>query len=183
MSNLPEQEHDLFFRVWLGILAFVNDKYGIVKDFGHPQKPLGIELKTIVKLKDTLWEHTSLIDEYIQSVWDMPNEQIQILQSWKNAVAGTFFVIKHLKKYTVFLDEKRKILYGVLGITNPISDVLRNAVLPAVVSTVLLPFKNQIIYDTLLYTKPVIFGSNLTRELREMYTEINNKNGITTSLI
>ena len=182
MSSLTVREIDLFFSMWLGLLAYVNDKYGISKNFGHPQKPAGLNQKTVVKLKDKLWEHTGVIDEYIDSVWDMPNEHIQILQGWKKGIAGTFFVLKHLKNYSIFLDDKNKALYGVKGITNPISDVLSKQTLPAMVETMLLPFGDQIIYDTLLYTKNILFGSNIRRELNEMYSEIKQEKGIISCL-
>ena len=182
MSSLTVRETDLFFSMWLGLLAYVNDKYSISKDFGHPQKLVGLSHKTVAKIKDKLWEHTGLIDEYIDSVWDMPNEQIQILQGWKKGVAGTFFVLKHLKKYSVFVDDKNKVVYGVKGITNPISDVLSNHTLPVMVETMLLPFGDQIIYDTLLYTKNVFFGPSIRRELNEMYSEIKQEKGIISCL-
>jgi hypothetical protein len=181
MSSLTAREIDLFFNVWLGLLAYVNDKHGISKGFGHPQKPAGLNQKIIVKLKNKLWEHTGIIDEYIDSVWDMPNEHIQILQGWKKGIAGTFFVLKYLKKYSVFLDDKNKALYGVKGITNPISDVL-NRPTPVMVETVLLPCGDQLIYDSLFYTQNISFGSNIRRELNEMYSDIKQEKGIITCL-
>jgi hypothetical protein len=175
------QEIDLFFNIWLGLLAYVNDKHGISKGFGHPQKPEGLNQKTVAKLEDKLWEHTGVIDEYIDSVWDMPNEHIQILRGWKKGIAGTFLVLKHLKKYSVFLDDENRVLYGVKGINNPISDVL-NRPTPIMTKTMLLPFGEQIIYDSLLYTQNISFGSNIRRELNEMYSEIKQEKGIITCL-
>jgi hypothetical protein len=182
MSSLTVREINLFFNLWLGLLAYVNDKYGIVNDFGHPQKPQGLNLSDVTQLKDKLWEHAGLIDEYINSVWDMPNEHMQILKGWKKGIAGTFFILKHLKKYSVFLDDKNKALYGVKGITDPISDIAKTPMLPLIVETVLLPFGDQIIYDSLLYTQNISFGSGIRRELNEVYSEIKQEKGIITRL-
>jgi hypothetical protein len=78
MTLLPE-ERKTFFRNWLGLLAFVNDKYNLVKDFNHPKSPVNISLDTISKIKTKLWKNVRIIDEYIDSVWDLPQYDIQIL--------------------------------------------------------------------------------------------------------
>ena len=179
---LKSRDRETFFRNWLGLLAFVNDKYNLVKKFGHPQTPVGLKPESIDKLKTKLWENVAIIDEYIDSVWDLPKDDIQILKGWKNKVEGSFTILKHLKKYSVFLDDKNDLLYGVIGITSPISESIPAEILPTMVKTVLLPFGDRIIYDSLFQVYNVQFGSNMRREYKELYSEIKQKKGIKSTL-
>ena len=183
MTSLEPKETSTFFRNWLGLLAFVNDKYDLVKGFGHPQKPLGIKPEAVVTLKTKLWEDAGIIDEYIDSVWDLSNDDIQILKGWKDKkIEGTFVVMSHLRKYSIFLDDKNNALYGVIGISGPISEMLPAEILPRMLKTVLLPFGDRIIYDSMFVMHNVQFGPNYRREYKERYSEIKEKKGIISSL-
>ena len=124
---LEPKERATFFSNWLGLFAFVNDKHKLVKGFGHPKKPVGIKAETLMKLRTKLWKNTRIIDEYIDSVWDLSRDDIQILKGWKKKKKGTFILMRHLKKYSVFLDEGDS-LYGVIGISVPISGMIPGTV-------------------------------------------------------
>ena len=179
---LQPEDTKLFFDNWLGLLSYVNNKHKLVKNFGQPKTPVGIKPDAIVLIKDKLWQDVSIIDEYIDSVWDLPRENIQILKGWKKGVPEKYLIIKHLKKHTVFLHETKGILYGVHGITNPIAEIIPHGYLPMIVETVLLPFKEVIIYDSIFGTHNISFGPSYRKHFNSMYTQIKNKNGITTSL-
>jgi len=62
--NLQPKEIKTFFTNWLGLLAFVNDKYNLVKGFGHPKSPKGLNFEFTITIKTKLWENTDVIDEY-----------------------------------------------------------------------------------------------------------------------
>ena len=179
---LQPKEAKKFFKIWLGLLAFVNDKYKLVKDFGHPKDSTKTKIKPVFEIKTKLWENTGIIDEYIDSVWDLPREEIKILKGWKSKIEGTFIIVRHLKKYSVFLDGKKELLYGVLGITYPISRMYPNNTLPKMVETVLLPFNNQIIYDGMFCSYNFHFGPNMRKDLKDLYMEIKKERGIISTL-
>ena len=181
MTLFPE-EVKLFFKNWLGFLAFVNDKYHLVKNFGHPNKPNGIDSEKVVKIKTKLWEDVSIIDEYINSVRNLREDDEQILKGWKNNITGHFMGINHLKKYTVFMDDKQDVLYGVIGISGPISEMLPLDMLPMMIQTTLIPFKDRIIYDSLFSVYNVQIGPNMRRYSKAAYSEIKKKKGIICSL-
>jgi len=164
-------------------MAFVNDKHHLVKDFGHPKKPVGISLEKIIKIKTKLWEDASIIDNYIDSIKKLPEEDEQILRGWKNNIPGHFLVIKHLKKYSVLINEKYDMLYGVIGISNPISEMLSIDMLPMMIKATLIPFKDRIIYDSLFTVSNVQIGPNMRRDIKESYTEIKEKKGIFSSFL
>jgi hypothetical protein len=181
MMLLPK-ERKTFFRNWLGLLAFANDKYGIAEGFGHPKSPVGLDFELVIKIKKKIWENTRVIDEYIDSVWDMPKDNIQLLKGWKNKVEGPFTILKHLKNHSIFIDDKNDILYGVIGISNPISELISAERLPIMVETVLLPFENRIIYDSVFEVYNIHYGPNIRRSYKEKYSEIKEKKGIKTAM-
>jgi len=177
MTLLPE-EAKIFFKNWLGLMAFVNDKYHVVKGFGQPKKPVGISPEKVGKIKAKLWENTSIIDEYIASIRNLSDEDGQILKEWKNNITGQFIVITHLKKYSVLMSEKQDILYGVVGISGPISEMLPTDMLPMMIRITLIPFKDKIIYDSLFSVPNVQIDPNMRRSIKESYSEIKEKKGI-----
>jgi hypothetical protein len=180
--KLQSQEVKTFFKNWLNLLAFVNDKHKLVKNFGHPKSPVGLKLESIVKIKTKLWEDFGIIDEYIDSVWDLPQSDIQILKGWKNKIEGTFFILKHLPKYSVFMDDRNNVLYGVVGISDSISVSIPAELLPRMIKTVLLPFGDRIIYDSILNVQNIQFGTNIRRDYKERYSEIRKQKGIVSTL-
>jgi hypothetical protein len=94
---LQPKETSTFFKNWLGVLAFVNDRHNLEKDFGHPKKPLGIKLETIVTIKTKLWEDVGIIDEYIDSVWDLQRDEIQIGPNMRRDYRDRYSQIKKKK--------------------------------------------------------------------------------------
>ena len=173
-----------FFKIWLGLLAFVNKKHKLVKGFVYPKTPVGIKPETIKKITEKLWQDVKIIDEYIDSTKDLPEEDIQILLGWKNSLAGHFFIMRHLKKHSVFMyeHENESILFGVNGISNPISYLYPPEILPIMVETVLMPFKGIIIYDTIFQSYNVSIGPNMKSNLNFKYSEAKKDKGIVTAL-
>jgi len=183
MMLQPEDRRE-FFRIWLGLLAFVNEKYELVKRFGHPKSPVGIKLENIVKIKGKLWQDVNIIDEYIEDAQDLSEDKTQILTSWKNSIPGHFFIMKHLKNYAVFLHEheNESFLYGVHGISNPISELFLPELLPRMVETTIMPFKGIIIYDTIFQSHNVSIDPNMRGNLNLQYSETKKNKGIITGL-
>ena len=179
MRCLEPEDSKIFFDNWLRLLAFVNDKYNLVKDFGHPESPVDIKPEIIIKIKTKLWEDVNLIDEYIDSSPKLSKNNTQIIKNWKNNISGHFLIIRQLKKHSVFMHNE-KTLYGVLGISNPISDIFPKETLPSMVQTVLLPFKGVIIYDSIFLHNRVTFGPNMRRSFNETYSELKREKGIVT---
>ena len=179
---LRQEERKCFFSNWLGLLAYVNDKHKIVKDFGKPKSAVGLKLESIIGIKNKLWQNIEIIDEYIDSIRDLSKNDIRIIKSWKKGISGSFIILKHLKKYTVFFYEKESVLYGVHGITSPISEMIPLRNLPVMTNTTLLPYKDIIIYDSIFQSYNVSFGPSIRREYNYKYRKIKDEKGIIDSL-
>lgn len=176
---LTIEERKLFFSNWLRLLTFVNNSCNIIPDFGAPDNPAGLDIGNILKIRNKLWENSSLIDQYLKES-DLNDEDFQIVNSWKKYINEDFIVIKELKKFCVMLDSKKEILYGVSAISNPLSEII--PFFPSFVKTALIPFKGRIIYDSIVVNSNVRFGSNYKKSLNISYAGIKKKKGIITVL-
>ena len=97
-------------------------------------------------------------------------------------MAGDFYIVRYLKKYTVFLGVKPERLYGVLGLADPLEVMFAGHPLPVYVRGVLLPFRDRIIYDGLLNVYAVFFGPGIRSDLRETYNRLKRREGIVEQL-
>ena len=176
---LTIDEKEVFFKNWLKLLAFVNSKYDIAKNFGNPKSPVGLNIEELMKIRNKLWENEFLINEYLKKA-KIKNFDKDVIFSWNKNVKGKFLFIKSLKKHSVFMDLNKKKLYGVYGISSPIIDMM--PYLPIMIQTVLIPYNGKIIFDSLIIRDNVSFGRNIRQSFNEEYMEIKKNNGIITVL-
>jgi hypothetical protein len=104
------------------------------------------------KARDALYEHRELIGQFVtENPAGLSHDELEIIASWRHALVGRFYILRHLKTYTIFLSagDKPYKAYGVLGLADPIEEVV-GPYLPILANAVLLPFKGQITYDGLL---------------------------------
>jgi hypothetical protein len=73
------------------------------------------------------------------------------------------------------------VAYGVLALTEPFEDLV-GPYLPVWTETVLLPYKDKIIYDGLLSSYNMSFGPGIRRSLNDDYRAAKDRLGIVTSL-
>ncbi|MCL2233033.1 MAG: hypothetical protein FWB99_08160, partial [Treponema sp.] len=152
---IKDDERKLFFKLWLKLLVFVNNEYEVIENFGKPDTPIGLNIDDIGKIRNKLWENYKIIDEYLKHS-DLCKNEYEIVSSWKKFIKSKFMVLKNYKKYTVIMDFNSETLYGIYGITNPIVEIVPN--LPMMIETVIIPFKDKIIYDSLIQRHNVILG-------------------------
>jgi hypothetical protein len=109
---------------------------------------------------------------------------VALVESWQYRLAGNFFVVRALKDYTVLLTDNvpHARAYGVVGLTDSVAETMILP-LPVYIQTVLLPFEDRIIYDSLLTTYNISFGPGIRRSLKEAYRNATEREGILTSLL
>ena len=180
--TLNKEEVRKFFKLWFEILTFTNHKYELFPKVDVITQNL--EMNIYVTLRDKLWEDEKLLDEYLlqAGVFHTPDE-IEIIQSWKRRLKGDYYLIKHLKRYSVFMNAKDdKRLYGVIGISDPIKKTLADKSLPIALKAVFLPFAGKIIYDGVFSVYPVTIGPGIKASFHEEYMQIKKESGIITTL-
>jgi len=183
--NLSKEDAALFYKLWLGLIGYVNERYQVAPDLGEPTSPAGVDVRKLYPVKEKLWENPEVIDAYISANEALTDEDREILTGWKeHHISERFLIMKHLKNYSVlmpFSDEKESRLYGIIGIISPLSECVPDA-LPCLASMVLLPFKGRIIYDSIIGSNNIHFGPGIRGDFNGTYKESKAKFGITTSL-
>jgi len=180
--NLSLEDAHLYFHLMWGLQHYVNQHSGTLKNIHTAAEYAKLPTEKNLKVRETLWKSPGLIDDYLkENPGALSPEHLGIVSSWKGFIKGEFFILRHLKKYSIFIGNKDQV-YAVLGLTDSLEDIVPPFTLPAIVDTILLPFKGRIIYDGLLQGYNVSFGSGYRSDLNYIYTVAKQKERIITSL-
>ena len=165
-------------------MFFVNQRLKVLPDdVPDPRAFSALSPKVRLKVRDALLAHLDWIESFVgDNPAHLPDDELDIVRSWRHLVVGKFYVFRELKKYTVFLStDEKPIAYGVFALSEPF-EALIGSDLPVLVETVLLPFKDKIVYDGLMTSYRISFGSGIRRSLNESFKEAKARHGIVTSL-
>ncbi len=179
----PEDRHR-FCKLHKALMLFVNQRLNVVGPPPGSATPTEIlRPEGRVKLRAALLQHMDLIDAFVdENPFGLESEELDIVRSWQDLVAGEFFVFRNLKKHTIFLTAKQPtVAYGVLALKDRFEDLIGPR-LPYFCKTVLLPFKGRIVYDGILSGYNLIIGSSIRRELNDAYIAAKKRQGLITSL-
>lgn len=128
------------------LLTYVNGRFNVVDVPEMDDRDPLIEAK-LALIAHELWENVAVIDDFVQdNPYDLPFDDLSLCRSWKDALAGTFTVVRYQQGRAVLMHESG--IYSVQGVEAEWEEVLGRV--PAVVDAVLLPFEGSIIYDGFL---------------------------------
>ena len=181
---LPPHELELFFRLHRAFMFFVNQRLKVLPDnLSTPEEFAALSPEVRVKVRDAFLANTDLIESFVEeNPAQVSDDELNIVRSWRHLVHGKFYVLRELTKYTVFLTTTEPaVVYGVLALSQPFEDLI-GPYLPVMTQTVLLPFKDKIVYDGLMSRYNVSFGPGVRRSLNESSKEAKTRHGIVTAL-
>lgn len=183
--NLSTEDARLFFKLFLAILAYTNRQLSVVPKVSRPTDLYKLGTERTAKIRDALYAHPDMFDRFIaENPEGFTPEELNIIAWWKHRISGEFYLMRYLKKYAVFMPAKKADhLYGVLGLFDPIQEVVRGQPLPVLLQTTLLPFKGLIIYDGIVAPYSVLFGKGIRVELDATYNRLKQKKGIVEQLV
>ncbi len=115
-----------------------------------------------------------------QNPYDMSEEDMGFIETWRHAIYGEFFLYKLLKNYAVFVHTESGKAYGVLALNDPFDYMVQQ--IPAYINAVLLPYKDKITYTGTLSSYRLFFGGGIKKSIKEMYDTAKAQYGIITSL-
>lgn len=180
---LPPEETAEFFDIWGKLIYFVNKVEKIVPKIKKPDDIWDANQQEILKIRDHLFKNPAMFDKFIkENPFKMSQDQLNSVSDFRFAISRSFIIYRSLKKYTVFLtmDEPCE-AYGVVGFHRPIAELI-NQPLPAMVETVLLPFKDKIVSDGIYSGMRLIFGPGFKKRFNLNYKVAKEVFGIVTNL-
>jgi hypothetical protein len=152
---------------------YVNQKLNILADVDSVEAyATYYAYEDKLPVRDALYENIELIDAFIaENPAKLTDEELAIVGSGKNYVAGDFYIERYLKKGAILIHAgEPPQVYVVLGLTDSLKDMFEYYHRPPIlVRTVLLPFKGHIIYDGLFQTYSIFFGGGIKGDLKETY--------------
>lgn len=181
---LNSDELDLFFRLHRTLMFFVNQRLKVIPDqVSSPEGLAALAPQVRLRVRDAFLENIELIESFAaENTAHLSEAELDIVRSWRHAVHGKFYVFRELAKCTVFLSTvDPAIAYGVVALSQPFEDLI-GPHLPVLTQTVLLPFRDKIVYDGLMSSFNISFGPGIRRNLNEDFKEAKARHGIVTSL-
>ena len=181
---LGPQEVQLFFHLQRALFFFVNSRLNVLPEKIETPEDIGrISIEKRAKVRNALNSNLDLIQRFLE---ENPNrlteEELGIVRSWRLQVPGRFYGLRALKNYTIFVTVTDPCFaYGVVALSQPFEDLM-GPNLPVMVETVLLPFRDKIVYDGIMSAYSISLGPLLRSSLNEAYKDAKEQHGIVTSL-
>ncbi len=171
--KLSASDVTLYYKLMWPLLFYVNQKFNILPDVDSAEAYAEkYDFEEKLPVRNALFEHIELIDAFIgENPAQLTKDELSIVRSWKNFVAGDFYIDRFLKKGAIFITAgEPSRVYVVLGLTDSLKDFFQHYQRPPILTkTVLLPFKGRIIYDGIFQFYNVLFGGGIKGNLKEIY--------------
>src|SRR5215813_7327484 len=133
---LPETDVKLYYKLLWPLQVFVNCKLNLVPDCTTVEALQELSGEPRFKLRAALYSNIKLIDQFVkENPEGFNDEELSIVQSWRNFIAGNFFIERYLKKHAIFI--KDEAVYAVLALYDPFDAIVPREYLPSYVDTVL----------------------------------------------
>ena len=181
--RLTDKELEQLHKIQSLLFLYVNQLNGLVKGFTTVEDFFNLYFQDKILIRDAIdsdkkWIFDRFVEKHKE---DLTQDDIEIVLSWKEQIKGDFFIIKQLKKYAKFLSTKdgESRAYGVCVIHDGFDEFFE---LPVWVETVLLPFKDKIIYDGFILSKNIHFGASISKRLNNSLGIAEAKYGLITVL-
>jgi hypothetical protein len=180
--NLSSEDTKLYFKLMWSLQYYVNQQRGLLKEITTLEEYADLPSEKKLKVRNALWDNPKLIDAYLQENPEkLSNDELEIVRKWKGFIKSSFFILRHLKKYSIFIGNSDQV-YAVVGLLSPLEDVIPAYALPRMVEAILLPFKGLIIYDGLFTGYNISIGSGIRGNLNLTYTVAKQKERIIATL-
>jgi hypothetical protein len=181
---LPLEEAMLFWRLHVTFLYSVNQHFAIAPNVRSLEEFADLPLDVRMQVRDAFVKAPELVEPFVkENPAGLSDDELGIVFSWRNCVAGRFIVFRYLKAHTIFLSEAvPPTAYGVHALGKPLEEVV-GPHLPVYVEAALLPFRDKIVFDGLIRRFNIVFGGGLKRRFNENYKAAKERmGGVVTSL-
>jgi hypothetical protein len=180
---LSREDAQLVYKLHCALMQFVMEQ---VPRAGDPAPVAAYQSLTAEQRQEVtkaLLGRLDLIDAFVAAnPARLADEELRIVSSWRYLVTGRFIALRQLKQHMVLLAcDGKTTAYGVTGLVDSMERVIPKP-LPAMIETVLLPFRGRIVYDGIVSTFNVEFGAGSRRSFEETFRAAKACGGIVTTL-
>jgi hypothetical protein len=185
--TISPKDAKLFYNIWFNLLTKMNERHNIVDGSFRSSisDPLLVIPGKVMEIRDAMWNNPQWLDEFLSDKDNGTNsdEERQIIALWrKHFIKGKFLAVKRLSKYVAVMTmDNPSVIYGVKGIVSSLDGAFPMP-MPVVFHSVLLPFKGDIIYDSLAIMLNISFGPGVKRTIKKDYDSAKKQSGIITTL-
>jgi len=123
--KLSEEDLKLFFKLHPALFC-ANRQLKIVGGVPTLEKLMELPLERKLKIRNALYDRMALIDSFVaEKPFNFSAEELEVIAGWKNLVKETFYLLRYLKSYAIFLSVGTlPKAYGVVALTDTFQDML-----------------------------------------------------------
>lgn len=165
-AHLSKNGADLFYKLYFGLLDYINKKEKINPKLKRIYKQEGLDVSELSLVDEYLWNNKNEIDEFIkENPYKFSLEELEIIKGFKTAVSSDNFIIVGFdREYTKILSEDGK-LYMVKGVRCDMDKLLDSKSIPIYIKTTLLMFKDKIIFKSFFSSYPISMGNGFKEQV------------------
>ncbi|RLG13343.1 MAG: hypothetical protein DRN71_05015 [Candidatus Nanohalarchaeota archaeon] len=177
--KLTADEIGEFFKLYKSLIFYINTKKKLIDGL---ESPYDVDMSNdIAELRNFAVKDHSLIDSFVgENPFKFTDDELKTVESWKKGILSKFLIVKYDKDYTMFFHPETRRCYGVLYLNDSFGKML-GPYLPVHLETWIIPFNGKIIYDGLILSSPISFGSTLGKSVISEGMEAAVKYGVVTS--
>jgi len=180
--TLSQEDGQLYYKLWLPLLDFVNKKYRINNKMRSIATAKNLNPIDVKEVANKLWSDVTIIDDYLNEKADLTDDHREIIRSWKRRIQGKFMMERHLKKGTIFISLENEEVYQVSGIISSWEEMFFGAPMPLILEATFMPFRNVIISDGLIMPYNILVGGGMKRMFKDVYMAAKKSGRIHRSL-
>ena len=180
--TLSQEDGQLYYKLWLPLLDFVNKKYRINNKMKSIATAKNLNPKDVKEVANKLWSDVTIIDDYLNEKADLTDDHREIIRSWKRRIQGKYLMERHLKKGTIFISLENEEVYQVSGIISSWEEMFFGAPMPLILEATFMPFRNVIISDGLIMPYNILVGGGMKRMFKDVYMTAKKSGRIHRSL-
>lgn len=178
--HLNKEEYRQYMRLQPSVLYYVGQQQKILPSKMSFEEFMATPRNDKLPTREALYDNIHLLEKYIKENAAVLSEEDQsIIRNFKHFKKERFFVVKQTNKYAFFLGEKH--VYAVHALNDPFQTFWGDN-LPVMIETVLLPFKNKIVYDGILFGSNIHFGKGIRESIKNNLNIAEGRYGLITSL-
>lgn len=165
-AHLCKNAANEFYELYFALLEYTNDKFKISEEIKKIYRQKNLNAEKLLPIDKYLWENKTIIDDFIkENKYNFNKEQLDIIEKFKNAVTSEkFVIISFEREYTKILSEDGKI-YMVKGIRCNLDKIIDPKTLPKIISTTLLMFKGNIVFNGFFASTEIVFGNDIKKAI------------------